>query len=138
MNPLTKSTTMNIMKLFSIAIAVSVSTANGFATTLCFHGSRPSRRPQPTTTLGMDSTTREALAAAAVESKGIAMDAIASNFGYLAIPLSDAEIGAVLFGSQVRTRMSGIIPSASSSEKSGCSSFSFVLVNTLRQRSKMD
>ena len=102
------------MKLFSISIAVSVaSTANGFAT-LCFRGSN-SRLT--TTPFGMDSATREALAAAAIESKGIAMDAIALNYGYMAIPLTDAEIGAVLFGSQVRATIGGIIPSASKSEK---------------------
>jgi len=44
-----------------------------------------------------------ALATAADESRGLAMDSIAAaHSGHMGLPLGAAEIGAVLYGSQVR------------------------------------
>lgn len=44
-----------------------------------------------------------ALATAADESRGLAMDSIAAaHSGHMGLPLGAAEIGAVLWGSQVR------------------------------------
>jgi transketolase len=45
----------------------------------------------------------EILARAALEARGLAMDAVqAANSGHLGLPLGDAEIGAVLFGHALR------------------------------------
>jgi transketolase len=45
----------------------------------------------------------EILSKAATEARGLAMDAVqAANSGHLGLPLGDAEIGAVLFGSALR------------------------------------
>ena len=45
----------------------------------------------------------EFLAKAANEARGLGMDAIAAaHSGYMSMPLGDAEIGAALFGDQVR------------------------------------
>lgn len=45
-----------------------------------------------------------ALTTAANESRGLAMDSIAAaHSGHMGLPLGAAEIGAVLWGSQVRT-----------------------------------
>ena len=45
-----------------------------------------------------------ALATAADEARGLAMDSIAAaHSGHMGLPLGAAEIGAVLYGSQVRT-----------------------------------
>lgn len=46
---------------------------------------------------------KAALATAANEARGIAMDSIAAaHSGHMGLPLGAAEIGAVLYGSQVR------------------------------------
>ena len=45
-----------------------------------------------------------ALATAADEARGLAMDSIAAaHSGHMGLPLGAAEVGAVLYGSQVRT-----------------------------------
>ena len=45
----------------------------------------------------------EILARAALEARGLTMDAVqAANSGHLGLPLGDAEIGAVLFGYALR------------------------------------
>jgi transketolase len=47
-----------------------------------------------------------ALATAANEARGLAMDSIAAaHSGHMGLPLGCAEIGSVLYGSQVRTIM---------------------------------
>lgn len=51
----------------------------------------------------VDADTKTALATAANEARGLAMDSIASaHSGHMGLPLGAAEIGAVLYGSQVR------------------------------------
>ena len=50
----------------------------------------------------VDAETKTALATAANEARGIAMDSIAAaHSGHMGLPLGAAEIGAVLYGSQV-------------------------------------
>jgi len=49
-----------------------------------------------------------ALATAADESRGLAMDSIAAaHSGHMGLPLGAAEVGAVLYGSQVRQIFAG-------------------------------
>ena len=51
----------------------------------------------------VDVDTKAALATAANEARGLAMDSIAAaNSGHMGLPLGAAEIGASLYGSQVR------------------------------------
>lgn len=51
-----------------------------------------------------------ALATAANEARGIAMDSIAAaKSGHMGLPLGCAEIGATLYGSQVRFHRMGIV-----------------------------
>ena len=51
----------------------------------------------------VDADTKTALATAANEARGLAMDSIAAaHSGHMGLPLGAAEIGAVLYGSQVR------------------------------------
>jgi transketolase len=51
----------------------------------------------------VDAETKTALATAANEARGLAMDSIAAaHSGHMGLPLGAAEIGAVLYGSQVR------------------------------------
>jgi transketolase N-terminal domain/subunit len=50
----------------------------------------------------VDAATKTSLATAANEARGIAMDSIAAaHSGHMGLPLGAAEIGAVLYGSQV-------------------------------------
>jgi hypothetical protein len=50
----------------------------------------------------VDAETKTALATAANEARGLAMDSIAAaHSGHMGLPLGAAEIGAVLYGSQV-------------------------------------
>jgi transketolase len=50
----------------------------------------------------VDAETKTSLATAANEARGIAMDSIAAaHSGHMGLPLGAAEIGAVLYGSQV-------------------------------------
>ena len=51
----------------------------------------------------VDADTKTALATAANEARGLAMDSIAAaHSGHMGLPLGAAEVGAVLYGSQVR------------------------------------
>lgn len=51
----------------------------------------------------MSSLNAEALSRAATEARGLAIDAVhACSSGHLGLPLGAAEIGAVLFGSDLR------------------------------------
>jgi transketolase len=51
----------------------------------------------------VDADTKTALATAANEARGLAMDSIAAaHSGHMGLPLGCAEIGATLYGSQVR------------------------------------
>ncbi len=51
----------------------------------------------------VDVDTKAALATAANEARGLAMDSIAAaHSGHMGLPLGAAEIGASLYGSQVR------------------------------------
>jgi transketolase len=53
----------------------------------------------------VDAATKTSLATAANEARGIAMDSIAAaHSGHMGLPLGAAEIGAVLYGSQVTLR----------------------------------
>ena len=55
----------------------------------------------------VDADTKTALATAANEARGLAMDSIAAaHSGHMGLPLGAAEIGAVLYGSQVRVSTS--------------------------------
>ena len=52
----------------------------------------------------MDVDTKAALATAANEARGLAMDSIAAaHSGHMGLPLGAAEIGATLFGMEVST-----------------------------------
>ena len=54
----------------------------------------------------IDADTKTALATAANEARGLAMDSIAAaHSGHMGLPLGAAEIGAVLYGSQVGVRI---------------------------------
>ena len=54
-----------------------------------------------------------ALATAANEARGLAMDSIAAaHSGHMGLPLGCAEIGSVLYGSQVRLPHRFLAPSA--------------------------
>ena len=51
-----------------------------------------------------------ALATAADEARGLAMDSIAAaHSGHMGLPLGAAEIGAVLYGSQVRSCSTAVV-----------------------------
>lgn len=73
------------------------------------HYHSPPSQQQKNAGLQMSSTAVEtdkmaALATAADESRGLAMDSIAAaHSGHMGLPLGAAEVGAVLYGSQVRT-----------------------------------
>ena len=57
----------------------------------------------------VDVDTKAALATAANEARGLAMDSIAAaHSGHMGLPLGAAEIGASLYGSQVRRVLSNM------------------------------
>jgi hypothetical protein len=91
------------MKFSSLAIAGAVlasASVHGFSTPASF-GVR--QHTQLSMATAIDADTKTALATAANESRGIAMDSIAAaKSGHMGLPLGAAEIGAVLYGSQVR------------------------------------
>ena len=67
----------------------------------------PNQIQQASTAIQMsaavDVDTKAALATAANEARGLAMDSIAAaHSGHMGLPLGAAEIGASLYGSQVR------------------------------------
>ena len=85
---------------FAIAAAVLASSANAFSTPAKFGIARQHTQLQMAT--AVDAETKTALATAANEARGLAMDSIAAaHSGHMGLPLGAAEIGAVLYGSQV-------------------------------------
>jgi hypothetical protein len=90
------------MKFSSVAIAavaVAASGVSAFSTPARF-GVRQHTALQMAT--AVDSDTKTALATAANEARGMAMDSIAAaKSGHMGLPLGCGEIGAVLYGSQV-------------------------------------
>lgn len=90
------------MKFSSFAIAAAVlatTSVHGFSTPAKF-GVRQYTQLEMATAI--DADTKTALATAANEARGIAMDSIAAaHSGHMGLPLGAAEIGAVLYGSQV-------------------------------------
>jgi transketolase len=84
---------------FTIAAAVfAASSVNGFSTPSRF-GVRQSFALKG---VAVDADTKTALATAANEARGLAMDSIAAaHSGHMGLPLGTAEIGAVLYGSQM-------------------------------------
>lgn len=92
------------MKFSSFAIAgaiLATSSVNGFSTPAKF-GVR--QYTQLNMATAIDAETKTSLATAANEARGIAMDSIAAaHSGHMGLPLGAAEVGAVLYGSQVRT-----------------------------------
>jgi transketolase len=66
------------------------------------------QRTQLMMSTAVDAETKTALATAANEARGIAMDSIAAaHSGHMGLPLGAAEIGAVLYGSQVGNKFYG-------------------------------
>eukprot|EP00984_Skeletonema_dohrnii_P021849 scaffold11032_cov128-Skeletonema_dohrnii-CCMP3373.AAC.2 len=88
------------MKFSMIAIAATALAAGveGFSTV-----SRPAIRASPLkmADAATEVDTKAALATAANEARGLAMDSIAAaHSGHMGLPLGCAEVGAVLYGSQ--------------------------------------
>lgn len=82
------------------AVALATSSVNGFSAPARF-GVRQNMALSMAT--AVDADTKTALATAANEARGLAMDSIAAaHSGHMGLPLGAAEMGAVLFGSQVR------------------------------------
>jgi len=80
------------------ALAVAASAVNGFSTP------KFAARQQISLMMStaVDAATKTSLATAANEARGIAMDSIAAaHSGHMGLPLGAAEIGAVLYGSQM-------------------------------------
>ena len=90
------------MKFSSFAVAAAVlatSGVNAFSTPAKF-GVRQHTALKMSTAI--DTDTKTALATAANEARGLAMDSIAAaHSGHMGLPLGCAEVGAVLYGSQV-------------------------------------
>ena len=91
------------MKFSSFAVAacaLAASSVSAFSTPSRF-GVRQYTQLEMST--AVDAETKTALATAANEARGLAMDSIAAaHSGHMGLPLGAAEIGAVLYGSQVR------------------------------------
>jgi transketolase len=82
------------------AVAIAASSVNAFSTPSKF-GVRPYTALEMSTAI--DTDTKTALATAANEARGLAMDSIAAaHSGHMGLPLGTAEIGAVLYGSQMQ------------------------------------
>ena len=92
------------MKFSSFAIAAAaLATAgvSGFSAPAKFGVRAAHTQLQMATAI--DTETKTALATAANEARGLAMDSIAAaHSGHMGLPLGAAEIGASLYGSQVR------------------------------------
>ena len=89
---------------FAIAGAVLATTSvHGFSTPAKFGVRQYTQLDMAT---AIDADTKTALATAANEARGLAMDSIAAaHSGHMGLPLGAAEIGAVLYGSQVGVRI---------------------------------
>ena len=88
---------------FAIAAAALATGVSGFSAPAKFGVRAAQTQLQMATAI--DSDTKTALATAANEARGIAMDSIAAaHSGHMGLPLGAAEIGASLYGSQVRTK----------------------------------
>lgn len=82
------------------AVALTTSSVNAFSTTPARFGVRQAMALEMAT--AVDADTKTALATAANEARGLAMDSIAAaHSGHMGLPLGAAEIGASLYGSQV-------------------------------------
>lgn len=82
------------------AVAIAASSANAFSAPKTV-----GRIAQPTflKSTAVDADTKTALATAANEARGLAMDSIAAaHSGHMGLPLGAAEIGASLYGSQMQ------------------------------------
>jgi len=103
----------NNMKFSSIAlaaVAIATSSVNAFSTPARF-GVRQNMALSMATAI--DTDTKTALATAANEARGLAMDSIAAaHSGHMGLPLGAAEIGAVLYGSQVSICCHGLVLSS--------------------------
>jgi transketolase len=85
---------------FAIAAACVASGASAFSTPAKF-GVRQFTQLEMAT--AVDAETKTALATAANEARGLAMDSIAAaHSGHMGLPLGCAEVGAVLYGSQMQ------------------------------------
>jgi hypothetical protein len=94
-----KIVTMKFSSVAIAAVAVAASGVSAFSTPAKF-GVRQYTALQMATAI--DSDTKTALATAANEARGMAMDSIAAaKSGHMGLPLGCGEIGAVLYGSQV-------------------------------------
>lgn len=92
--------TMKFSSFALAAAAIAASSVNGFSAPTRF-GVRQHVALHMST--AVDADTKTALATAANEARGLAMDSIAAaHSGHMGLPLGAAEIGAVLYGSQVR------------------------------------
>lgn len=93
------NTTMKFSSFAIAAAAIATSGVSGFSAPAKF-GVRALTELQST---AIDADTKTALATAANEARGLAMDSIAAaHSGHMGLPLGAAEIGASLYGSQVR------------------------------------
>lgn len=88
---------MKFSSLCLAAVAITASSVNAF--------SAPKfavRQPTILMSTAVDADTKTALATAANEARGLAMDSIAAaHSGHMGLPLGAAEVGAVLYGSQM-------------------------------------
>jgi len=93
--------TMKFSSLALAAVAITASSVNAFSSL----SSQKIAVRQPTilkSSTAVDADTKTSLATAANEARGLAMDSIAAaHSGHMGLPLGAAEIGAVLYGSQM-------------------------------------
>lgn len=95
--PLYQVSKMKFSSFALAAVAIAASSVNAFSTPRA--GVRQHVALQMST---VAADTQTALATAANEARGLAMDSIAAaHSGHMGLPLGAAEIGAVLYGSQV-------------------------------------
>jgi len=91
---------MKFSMLAIAAVALSAAGVNGFAPTTPKFAVRQANVLQMATEVETDK--KAALATAANEARGLAMDSIAAaHSGHMGLPLGAAEIGSVLYGSQM-------------------------------------
>jgi transketolase len=94
-----KTVTMKFSSFAIAGVVLASASVNGFSTSSAF-GVRQFSQLQMST--AVDADTKTSLSIAANEARGIAMDSIAAaHSGHMGLPLGAAEIGAVLYGSQV-------------------------------------
>ena len=97
--PFDKLATMKFSSFAIAAACLAGSSVNAFSTPSKF-GVRQFTKLDMAT--AVDAETKTALATAANEARGLAMDSIAAaHSGHMGLPLGCAEIGSVLYGSQV-------------------------------------